>query len=102
MIRDAQGKLAITPGAVEKLAIAHAATDFKRDTELGCITAMMIEAAKVALQTGRTPAELAALVRELRICVETLTDDVSNLTRNPENMPGFRMAASALAKSEGV
>jgi hypothetical protein len=117
-IRDSAGKLAITPEAVEKLAVAHAATDFKRDAELRCITALMIEAAQVALQTGRTPAELAALVRELREALKSLTalDDRMNDENNYDagtftgayyayykgEYKTWEAARAALAKSEGV
>ena len=94
-IRDSAGNLCITPEAVEKLAVAHAATDFKRDAELRCITALMIEAAQVALQTGRTPAELAAMVRELRDWIKA-TIHLSGYSRELVAMQ------KTIAKSEGV
>jgi hypothetical protein len=107
MIRDAQGKLAITPGdwkascapwdmavtakgadilgARNQTSISYGLTD-EANIELAA------EAGTVTNATGRTPAELRDLVRELRGCVQA--------SLNSEMDIGHAIAT--IEKSEGV
>jgi len=107
-IRDSAGKLCITPGAWElsptgcnlirpEVKMPHytggaswrAEQDHK--TQRWANAALIAEAGTVTNQTGRTPAELAALVRELR----------EALAAYRKHDPYF-MDDNLLAKSEGV
>jgi hypothetical protein len=107
-IRDSDGKLAITPGVwrLSKTGLHLDAPSFKSAGYCGgaCVnsamryessrladSALIAEAGTVTNQTNRTPAELAALVRELR----------EALAAYRKHDPYF-MDDNLLAKSEGV
>jgi hypothetical protein len=117
-IRNADGKLAITPGVwrLSKTGLHLDAPSFKSAGYCGgaCVNsamryessrladaALIAEAGTVTNQTGRTPAELAALVRELVLAVRMAS-------KYAHGQITYRLldicdeAESALAKTEGI
>jgi hypothetical protein len=100
-IRDASGKLAITPGNWKDYgerihsgghgAVATVRYYYEANPDAKANAALIAEAGTVTNATNRTPAELAALVRELREAIEMYIEcsELKYLTRT-------------LAKSEGV
>jgi hypothetical protein len=60
------------------------------------------EAGTITNQTNRTPAELAALVRELREASEMTLTRFESLSLTPFEASLFNVLKAALAKSEGV
>jgi hypothetical protein len=100
-IRDSAGKLAITPGVWsdygERIhsdghgAVATVRYYNEANPDAKANAALIAEAGAVTNQTNRTPAELAALVRELRGALATYR----------KHDPYF-MDDNLLAKSEGV
>ena len=134
-IRNADGKLAITPGVwrLSKTGLHLDAPSFKSAGYCGgaCVNsamryessrladaALIAEAGTVTNQTGRTPAELAAMVRELQVALKSLIalDDRMNDESNDDagtftgsyyayykgEYKTWAAARAALAKSEGV
>jgi hypothetical protein len=114
-IRDSAGKLAITPGDwwYDKGQLENEGFVIRDCGEAGIIVcsfvdpdhewieeseanaALIAEAGTVTNQTGRTPAELAALVRELRDWIKA-TIHLSGYSRELVAMQ------KTIAKSEGV
>ena len=101
-IRDADGKLCITPGVWEMSRLANGRVFAVISDGVGDIAAglhwgpeanaaLIAEAGTVTNATNRTPAELAALVRELREALATYR----------KHDPYF-VDDNLLAKSEGV
>jgi hypothetical protein len=100
-IRDASGRLAITPGVWKDYgerihsdghgAVATVRYYNEANPDAKANAALIAEAGTVTNATNRTPAELAALVRELREAIEMYIEcsELKYLTRT-------------LAKSEGV
>jgi hypothetical protein len=117
-IRNAEGKLAITPGVWALVIEAHqwlvgmpldygmvACARYDR-TEGVCEqdkanAALIAEAGTITNQTGRTPAELAALVRELREALSLMYETAVS-ERTQAACSTWDLCESALAKSEGV
>jgi hypothetical protein len=106
MIR-VNGKLAITPGEwgycgknyVESVSGDHVA-DTTWSNECQANAELIAEAGTVTNETGRTPAELRDLCRELRIALQRLHWKCSSAER-PDHAE--RLASeTAIAKSEGV
>jgi hypothetical protein len=134
MIRGADGKLAITPGEWRYqrdhgIVLSFVGTDLFHVTGLNLTRHcrangnLIAEAGTVTNATGRTPAELAALVRELRAGIKAVRDlineshGVTGLHLNgdvatwqeleeggysEEWLIDFNRAEKALTKSEGV
>ena len=110
MIRDAQGKLAITPGkwwyqrdlgsvlSVVGADLFHV-TGVNLTRYCRANGNLIAEAGTVTNQTGRTPAELRDLVRELRDAVNIVLRS-SILCGWPEEQ--HRKLDALLKKSEGV
>jgi hypothetical protein len=80
-IRDENGKLAITPGAwrygvngyveTDMIGIANVRCQIGKDNSLAD-AALIAEAGTVTNETGRTPAELRDLCRELRAALSAI------------------------------
>jgi hypothetical protein len=102
-IRDSAGKLAITPGVwvVSKMYVNVVETlggspILYAENRTNADRAFLAEAGTVTNATGRTPAELAALVRELSTSLRMIASGrLDRLACKAE-------AHNALAKSEGV
>jgi hypothetical protein len=110
-IRNADGKLAVTPGAwwYDKGQLENEGFVIRDCGEMGIIAcsfvdpdhewmeeseanaALIAEAGTVTNQTGRTPAELAAMVRELREALNAACD-----------MANTCVFDDILAKTEGI
>jgi hypothetical protein len=120
-IRDSAGKLAITPGVWElsKSGMNVDRPTFKSEAYCGGASflsacshqwkrkadaALIAEAGTVTNQTGRTPAELAALVRELREAAFAVYDMPTECGCEIGNdaLALWDKLESAIAKSEGV
>ena len=123
-IRDADGKLAITPGvwllgdendshAELELAQTDCQINTCRQKRYDICTGMSrnemlanihlcIEAGTVTNQTNRTPAELAALVRELRGALQEIVAQYDWQARTVSECEAMELANEAIAKSEGV
>jgi hypothetical protein len=120
-IRDSAGKLAITPGVWElsKSGMNVDRPTFKSEAYCGGASflsacshqwkrkadaALIAEAGTIANQTGRTPAELAALVRELREAAFAVYDMPTECgcEIGSDALALWDKLKTALAKSEGV
>ncbi len=118
-IRNADGKLAITPGVWElsKSGMNVDFPTFKSEAYCGGASflsacshqwkrkadaALIAEAGTVTNQTNRTPAELAALVRELREALNRMLYQFAYLDATDRERKAIDPARAALAKSEGV
>jgi len=121
-IRNADGKLAITPGAwhnatrgpnqcpvigagsVMVCMVAHSALHDEQAAMAEAHAALIAEAGTVTNQTGRTPAELAALVRELREAAFAVYDMPTECCCGigSDALALWDKLKTALAKSEGV
>jgi hypothetical protein len=121
-IRDGAGKLAITPGVWEidyfcgylsenrkgcgiyktngtaRIATVHEPVENSALAN----AALIAESGTVTNQTGRTPAELAALVRELREALNEIVAQYDWQARTASECGAMELANEALAKSEGV
>jgi CRISPR/Cas system CSM-associated protein Csm2 small subunit len=118
MIRDAQGKLAITPGkcqiadGLEKnfiyalnenginrfwAMVCKQTNGGSKHGECDANAALYAEAHNITNQTGRTPAELRDLVRELREALKAHTWMYRNTIGETEDK-----IRALLKKSEGV
>jgi hypothetical protein len=126
-IRDSAGKLAITPGVwrLSKTGLHLDAPSFKSAGYCGgaCVNsamryessrladaALIAEAGTVTNQTGRTPAELAAMVRELREALKNVNHEGGCYCdaqyamggAYPRHAADCEAARAAIAKSEGI
>jgi len=112
-IRDSAGKLAITPG-VWKGKTGHIVADciyvadvcyYGNGPKFEANRALIAEAGTVTNATGRTLAELAALVRELRGVLEDVRSlPLAGTYPDGPCIQSYLMddAIAALAKSEGI
>jgi hypothetical protein len=119
MIRDGDGKLAITPGTISRCdngfmvcedghTIMH---ESRSRVEMDATTDLYVEAHNVTNATNRTPAELLkerdeweAEAVKLKYTLFELRKALDYIAVNP-TLPGDevrKIAAEALAKSEGV
>jgi hypothetical protein len=107
MIRDAQGKLAITPGAWEvanRAAVGNQEGEHVANcswaNEAYCNAALIAEAGTVTNATGRTPAELAELVRGFKNACLQMIDCLS--CAFDKHTEAYLEAKHWIDKSEGV
>jgi len=110
MIRDANGKLAITPGqwGVDVNAFGQRTVWSEDHRPLAILThpgspnaALFAEAGTVTNECGKTPRELLDLCREMRAALADIICDLP-ARRDWLNPVYERVAKAALAKSEGV
>jgi len=106
-IRDANGKLAITPGVwvcIENDCIENAACDHVANTiwsdHCEANAWLIAEAGTVTNECGKTPRELLDLCRELRAALEKLHRKCRTSQR-PDHAE-WVASTNALAKAEGI